>query len=90
MSNFFRKLVAPKTDVSSKRVIGIISALAIIVIAFIDLFTDFNITDYVFDGLVWLSLGGLGFIATEKFADAISARYAGKTNSQPTVTPTVS
>lgn len=49
-----------------------------IVIAFVDLFTDYTVTDYVYDGLMWLSLGGLSVITAERFADAMNARYQGK------------
>jgi hypothetical protein len=40
----------------------------------VDLFSDYTITDYVFEGLVWLAVAGLGFIASEKFAELLNSR----------------
>jgi len=76
--NFFLKVLSAKSGVSSKRFIGILGSLSMIVIAFVDLFTGFTVTDYIYDGLMWLSLGGLSVITAERFADAMNARYQGK------------
>lgn len=72
------KLFASGTGVSSKRFIGFIAAVSMIVIAMVDLFTDNTVTDYVFDGLMWLAIAGLGFVASERFADVLSANKKAK------------
>ena len=74
MRKFFKSMISNSNDVSSKRVIGIISSISIIIIAFIDLLSNYKITDYVFEGLVWLAVAGLFFVASEKFADFVNAR----------------
>ena len=43
-------------------------------LSIVDLFSDFVVTDYVFDGLVWLSIAGMGFVASEKFAELINKK----------------
>jgi hypothetical protein len=42
-----------------------------IFVAIVDLFTDNTVSDYVFDGLMWLAIAGLGFVASERFADVL-------------------
>ena len=43
------------------------SALVFFVVI-VDLFTDKVVTDYVFEGLVFLAMAGLGSVAVEAFA----------------------
>ena len=74
MRKFFKSMLSNSNDVSSKRVIGIISSISIIIIAFIDLLSNYKITDYVFEGLVWLAVAGLFFVASEKFADVFNSK----------------
>jgi hypothetical protein len=69
--NFFRKLLGSNTGVSSKRFIGLTSCAVIYIIAFVDLFTDKTVTNYVYEGLVYLAIGGIFGIAAEKFADVL-------------------
>jgi hypothetical protein len=72
MKRFFKSLLSANGEISSKRSIGISASLTIIFASIVDLFSSYTITDYVFEGLVWLAIAGLGFIASEKFADFIS------------------
>jgi hypothetical protein len=72
MGKFFKSLLSANGEISSKRSIGISASLTIIFASIVDLFSNYTITDYVFEGLVWLAIAGLGFIASEKFADFIS------------------
>ena len=78
MKSFLMKLFGAGTGVSSKRFIGFIAAVSMIVIAMVDLFTDNTVTDYVFDGLMWLAIAGLGFVASERFADVLSTNKKAK------------
>lgn len=73
--NFFRKLFSgTNPDASSKRFIGIVASAAIIIIAFVDLFSNFTITEYVLDCVKWLALGGILGVASEKFADMLNGK----------------
>jgi hypothetical protein len=83
MGTFLSKLLGSGTGVSSKRFIGFVASVAMILIAIVDLFSDYTVSDYVFDGLMWLAIAGLGFIASERFADVLSARYSSKRNDAP-------
>jgi hypothetical protein len=72
MKKFIKSLLMSNGDISSKRSIGISAAMTIIFASIVDLFSNYTITDYIFEGLVWLAIAGLGFIASEKFATYIS------------------
>jgi hypothetical protein len=74
MKSFFSKLFGAKTGVSSKRFIGFLAAITMIFVAVVDLFTDKTISNYVFEGLMWLAIAGLGFVASERFADVLVSR----------------
>lgn len=74
MKKFFLGLMGSKTGISSKRFIGFMAAITMIFIAVVDLFTDKTVSDYVFEGLMWLAVAGLGFVASERFADVLSSR----------------
>lgn len=67
MKRFMYKLVTPNSGVSSKRFIGLIASFSVIIIAFVDLFTNLTVSDYVFEGLIWLAIGGMGFTWAESF-----------------------
>lgn len=66
MKKFFSSLFSSEGEVSSKRFIGILSALVMFFIAIVDLFTNQTVAEYIFDSLMWLTISGLGFIASEK------------------------
>ena len=80
MKSFFSKLFGAKTGVSSKRFIGFLAAITMIFIAIVDLFTDKTVSDYVFEGLMWLAIAGLGFVASERFADVFSGNRSSAKN----------
>lgn len=57
-----------ETAISSKRVV---TFLAFILCAFgflVDLFSNFTITQTLYDSMMWIVIAGLGFTASEKFA----------------------
>jgi hypothetical protein len=83
MKSFFYKLFGAKTGISSKRFIGFLAAVTMIFVAIVDLFTDKTVSDYVFEGLMWLAIAGLGFVASERFADVIGSKKKPVDNSQP-------
>ena len=63
------KILSSGTDLSSKRVITAVAAFVVVIIALVDLFTDNVVTEYVFEGVVWIAMAGLGSIAAENFAN---------------------
>ena len=53
---------------SSKRVIAF-SAFLLCAMAFcVDLFTNYTVTPALFDSMMYITIAGLGFTASEKFA----------------------
>lgn len=54
---------------SSKRLITLLSFLMICVASFLDMFTSFKISEFIFDGLMWIVVAGLGFISSERFSN---------------------
>jgi hypothetical protein len=74
MRKFLKSLLTSSGEISSKRSIGVSAAITIMFASIVDLFSDYTITDYVFEGLVWLAVAGLGFIASEKFAELLNTK----------------
>ncbi len=74
MRKFLKSLLTSSGEISSKRSIGVSAAITIMFASIVDLFSDYTITDYVFEGLVWLAVAGLGFIASEKFAELLTPK----------------
>lgn len=74
MKRFFKSLLTSNGGISSKRSVGVSASFIVLFISLVDLFSDFVVTDYVFDGLVWLSIAGMGFVASEKFAEFINKK----------------
>jgi uncharacterized membrane protein YbaN (DUF454 family) len=54
---------------SSKRVIAFLAFICCAVAFFVDLFTNYNITQSLFDSMMFIVIGGLGFTGLEKFAN---------------------
>jgi hypothetical protein len=53
---------------SSKRVVAFLAFICCVVAFFVDLFTDYTVTASMFDAMMWIVVGGLGFTGLEKFA----------------------
>lgn len=54
-------------QVSSKRVVTVVSLLLISLCVVVDTFTTFKVSQHIFDGLMWIVLAGMGFITSERF-----------------------
>jgi hypothetical protein len=78
--NFLKQLLGSRTGISSKRIIGLTSVIIIYIIAFVELFTGKTVSDYVFQGLIWLAIGGIFGIASERFADILTGNSSTNTN----------
>ncbi len=66
-----KTMLADSDDISalsSKRVIALLAFICCTIGFFVDLFTDFQITQAIFDSMMWIVISGLGFTGLEKFA----------------------
>jgi hypothetical protein len=66
-----KKMLADHEDsdsLSSKRVVAFLAFLCCAVAFFVDLFTNYNITQSLFDSMMFIVIAGLGFTGLEKFA----------------------
>ena len=55
-------------SVSSKRVITLLAFLMCCIAFMVDLFTEYEAKQYLFDSMMYIVVAGLGFTASEKFA----------------------
>lgn len=55
-------------SVSSKRVVTFLAFLLCAFGFLVDLFSNFQITQTIYDSMMWIVVAGLGFTASEKFA----------------------
>ena len=55
-------------SVSSKRVVTFLAFILCSMAFVVDLFTDYNITQSLFDSMMYITIAGLGVTASEKFA----------------------
>lgn len=54
--------------VSSKRVITLLAFIMCSIAFMVDLFTEYKVKPVLFDSMMYIVIAGLGFTATEKFA----------------------
>jgi hypothetical protein len=67
--NFLMKMISDKDDVSSKRVVAIVAFLLMCVAFILNMFLDLKMKEFIWDGMLWLTLGGLGLTVVEKFSN---------------------
>lgn len=65
---FFKCLFSGNNDVSSKRFITISCTATLIVVVLVDLFTKLTPSEFVFSGLTYVIMLGLGSVASERFS----------------------
>lgn len=53
---------------SSKRIVTLSAFLMICLAFLVDLFSPYTLSEFIFDGLMWIVVAGLGFISSEKFS----------------------
>lgn len=66
-----KTMLADSDDISalsSKRVIALLAFICCMIGFFVDLFTNYQITQQIFDSMMWIVISGLGFTGLEKFA----------------------
>lgn len=66
---FFSKLWALDDDVSSKRVVALVGFFLLCVGFVMSLFIEVKIKEFIWDGMLWIVLGGLGLTVVEKFSN---------------------
>jgi hypothetical protein len=68
---FIKSMLSDSHDdnaISSKRVIAFLAFIFCSIGFFVDLFTDFQVTQTLYDSMMWIVIAGLGFTGLEKFA----------------------
>jgi hypothetical protein len=66
-----KTMLADSDDISalsSKRVIALLAFICCMVGFFVDLFSDYQISQSIYDSMMWIVISGLGFTGLEKFA----------------------
>lgn len=53
---------------SSKRVVSLLAFICLVIAFFVDLFTEYKITQAIYDSMMFIVVAGLGFTGLEKFA----------------------
>lgn len=82
------KILKANSGVSSKRFISVGGFLFVCFITLIDLFTNLTVSDYIFEGLVFIILGGLGSTAAESFGNKNKTSSFDSTTTTSTTTET--
>lgn len=67
MKKFLSDLWSSNGAVSSKRVITIMAFIMMCIGFIANLFFKLTITDFIYDSMKWIVIGGLGFTASEQF-----------------------
>lgn len=57
-----------ESAISSKRVVTFLAFLLCAMGFLVDLFSNFTVTQTLYDSMMWIVIAGLGFTASEKFA----------------------
>lgn len=73
--HFLLNMLGAEGEVSSKRVIGLAAFMMILIIAAVDLLTKYVVTQFIFDGLMWIVIAA--FFAN--VLEAFSKRTGGAT-----------
>jgi hypothetical protein len=66
-----KTMLADSDDISalsSKRVIALLAFICCMVGFFVDLFSTYQISQQIYDSMMWIVISGLGFTGLEKFA----------------------
>jgi hypothetical protein len=72
---FFKSLLQDGEDGtwSSKRVITFLAFVFCSIAFFANLFFNFEVNEYMFEGMMFIAIAGLGVTVTERFADRKSS-----------------
>ena len=67
MKDFFKKMLSSSSTVSSKRVITLVAFILVIVGFVSNLYWDFTVEEFIFSGVMYIVIAGLGITGAEKF-----------------------
>lgn len=68
MIEFFKKMLSASSEVSHKRVIVCVFALAILSFCYIGTFTKYIIPEFMFDALCYLVAAGMGLTLLDRWS----------------------
>jgi len=69
MGNFFKNLLSDVDGSHSSKRFVTLCAFALLAVAFIsNIFFHIKLEEYIWDGMLYLVMGGLGFTTLEKFS----------------------
>ena len=69
ITKFIKEVLQDHTDsFSSKRVVTLASAALILIAFVVDLFTDFTVSQFMYESLMYIVIAGMGFTGAEQFA----------------------
>ena len=61
--------------VSSKRAMTFLSFIVMIIIAYVSIFMEKEVKEFIFEGFFYIVLGGLFSVASEKFSRKVSEKF---------------
>jgi len=65
--SFWRSLVTAEGEISIKRFASLIGFFLICITFCINIFVDIRLKDFIWDGMLWIVLGGMSLTVAEKF-----------------------
>jgi hypothetical protein len=68
MKKLMTSVLSSGGKISSKRFITLLAFLMMVIGFAANLFFDLTVEEFMYEAMVWIVLGGLGFTASEKFA----------------------
>jgi hypothetical protein len=69
MKKLMTSVLSSGGKISSKRFITLLAFLMMVIGFAANLFFDLTVEEFMYEAMVWIVLGGLGFTASEKFAN---------------------
>lgn len=72
MLQFLKDMLSNSENVSSKRVVGILSFLIIVSIVYINLFTGKTVLEYILNFIFYICVTSLGLTTIEKFSESFN------------------
>lgn len=62
-------------SLSSKRILTFLAFACLFISFFANLFFNFEVSEHLSDNMMWIILGGLGFIGAEKFSKRFTSKF---------------
>ncbi len=84
MKKLMTSVLSSDGKISSKRFITLIAFLMMVIGFAANLFFDLTVEEFMYEAMVWIVLGGLGFTASEKFANRPTPKPKPRPRPRPT------